>query len=81
MLVLGDALAVDRDGEEIVRRTVEGLAWFVVAVRDPRLGWGQFPDGAEMIDRYDAGDMGFGYAVNLACDWCSEWGHAPFRQR
>ena len=41
-------------------------------------GWGRFPDGAEVISLYDTGDEGFGDAVNLACDWCSEWGYALF---
>ena len=43
-----------------------------------RLGWGRFPDGAEVIYLYDADDGGFGYAVNLTAPGCSEWGYAPF---
>ncbi len=43
-----------------------------------RLGWGQFPDGAEVLYLYDASDGGFGYAVNLTAPDCSEWGYAPF---
>jgi hypothetical protein len=40
-------------------------------------GWGQFPDGAEGVYLYDAGDGGFGYALNLAWPGGSEWGYAP----
>ena len=43
-----------------------------------RLGWGRFPDGAEVLYLYGADDGGFGYAVNLASPACSEWGYAPF---
>ena len=43
-----------------------------------RLGWGRFPDGAEVLYLYDADDGGFGYAVNLTTPDCSEWGYAPF---
>ena len=42
-----------------------------------RVGWGQFPDGDEVIYLYDVNDHNFGYALNLTCDWCSEWGYAP----
>ena len=42
-----------------------------------RLGWGRFPDGAEVIYLYDADDGGFGDAVNLASPASSEWGYAP----
>jgi hypothetical protein len=67
-----------RDGGRSARRTVDGLARFVAAARDLQLGWGQFPDDAEVIYLYDKGDDCFGYALNLACDWSSEWGYAPF---
>ena len=43
-----------------------------------RLGWGRFPDGAEVLYLYDRDDGGFGYAVNLTAPGCSEWGYAPF---
>ncbi len=43
-----------------------------------RLGWGRFPDGAEVLYLYDRDDGGFGYAVNLTMPDCSEWGYAPF---
>jgi hypothetical protein len=78
VLAIGDAVAVERDGVQIARTRVEGLGRFVAAARDLRLGWGRFPDDAEVIFLYDKGDGGFGYALNLACDWCSEWGYAPF---
>jgi hypothetical protein len=78
ILILGDDLLVERDGVEVARSRVEGLGRFATAERDLTLGWGQFPDGAEVIFLYDKGDDNFGYAVNLACDWCSEWGYAPF---
>ena len=43
-----------------------------------RLGWGRFPDGAEVLYLYDATDGGFGDAVNPTMPDCSEWGYAPF---
>ena len=43
-----------------------------------RLGWGRFPDGAEVLYLYDRDDDNFGYAVNLTSPTCSEWGYAPF---
>jgi hypothetical protein len=57
---------------------VDGLGRFVTAARDLTLGWGEFPDGAEVVYLYDKGDGGFGFALNL--DWSdgSEWGYAPF---
>jgi hypothetical protein len=79
VLVIGDVVMIERDGAEVVRLTVEGLGQFATGATRLRLGWGQFPDGAEVVYLYDAGDYGFGFAVNLACDWCSEWGYAPFR--
>ena len=42
-----------------------------------RLGWGRFPDGAEVLSLYDEDDGGFGDAVNLTMPDCSEWGYAP----
>ena len=78
VLVVGDVVVVERGGAAVARRTVEGLGRFVGAARELKLGWGAFPDGAEVIYVYDAGDRGFGYALNL--DWPdgSEWGYAPF---
>ncbi len=78
VLVLGDVLVVEHDGTEVARSRVAGLGRFVASARDLKLGWGQFPDDAEVIYLYDNGDDGFGYAVNLVCDWYSEWGYAPF---
>lgn len=42
------------------------------------IGWGQFPDGAEVIYLYDRDDNNFGYAINLDAPDCSEWGYSPF---
>jgi hypothetical protein len=67
VLVLGDVVVVERDGEEVARRTVDVLGLFATAARDLRLGWGRFPDGPEVIYLYDKGDACFGYVVNL--DW------------
>ena len=78
VLVIGDVVTIERAGAEVARRRVAGLGRFVAAARELKLGWGQFPDGAEVIYLYDKADGGFGYAVNLACNWCSEWGYAPF---
>src|SRR5687768_10495339 len=77
MAKIGVGGTIERDGAGVARRRVEGLGQFVVAARDLKLGWGQFPDDAEVIYLYDAGDGGFGHALNLACGWCSEWGYAP----
>jgi len=81
VLVVGDTVVVSRDGEEIARRTVDGLGRFATAAKDLRLGWGRFPDGAEVIYLYDRADDLFGYAINL--DWPdgSEWGYAPVMDR
>jgi hypothetical protein len=68
VLVLGDVVVIERDRAEIARSRVEGLGRFVAAAPDLRLGWGQFPDDAEVIFLYDKGDGCFGYALNLACD-------------
>jgi hypothetical protein len=78
VVVIADTIVVRRNDEEIARRTVDGLGRFVASAKDLKLGWGQFPDDAEVIFLYDKGDSCFGYAVNL--DWAdgSEWGYAPF---
>ena len=43
-----------------------------------RLGWGRFPDDAEVLYLYDSDDGNFGYAFNLSDPGLSEWGYAPF---
>ena len=43
-----------------------------------RIGWGRYPDDAEVIYLYDRDDDNFGYAINLTAPDCSEWGYAPF---
>ena len=78
VLVLGDVVAAERDVARIARRQVEGLGRFVVAARALKLGWGDFPGGAEVIHLFDAGDGGFDDVLNLACDWCGEKRSAPF---
>ena len=75
----GDTVTVLDDDGVVTRRTVEGLGAFVERAKDLRTGWGQFPDGMEVIYLYDRGDDNFGYAVNLAREDFSEWGYAPFR--
>jgi hypothetical protein len=50
---------------------------FPVPAPRARVGWGRCPDGDEIIYLYDANEGNFGYALNLTCDWCSEWGYAP----
>ncbi len=59
-------------------QTVPGITTFVRKAKDLRLGWGQFPDGDEVIYLYDKAGGNFGYAVNLDAPQCSEWGYAPF---
>ena len=77
VLVLGDVVVVERDGETVTRRTVEGLGRFVVGAGDLNLGWAELPD-IEVLYLYNAEDGGFGYAVNLQDPGCDEWGYAPF---
>ncbi len=74
----GDTVTVLNDDGIVTRRTVAGLGAFVARATDLRTGWGQFPDGMEVIYLYDRGDDNFGYAVNLQAADCSEWGYAPF---
>ena len=78
VLVLGDVVTIERDGAQVARRRVEGLGRFVSAARDLKLGWGAFPDGAEVIYVHDAEDGGFGFALNVSWPDGSEWGYAPF---
>jgi hypothetical protein len=77
-LVVGDALVVSQDGQDVARRSVDGLGGFVAVARDLKLGWGQFPDDVEVFYLYDRVDGLFGYAIDH--DWPdgSEWGYAPF---
>ena len=80
VLVLADAVIVTGDNESH-RFPVPNYGTSIgdLAARPGfRLGWGRFPDGAEVLYLYDAGDAGFGYAVNLTAPDCSEWGYAPF---
>ena len=80
VLVLADAVIVT-DAARSRRFPVPdyGTAIGDLAARPGfRLGWGRFPDGAEVLSLYDRDDRGFGYAVNLASPGCSEWGYTPF---
>ena len=78
--ILADAVIVtDADGSRRFPVPDHGTAIGDLAARPGfRLGWGRFPDGAEVLYLYDADDGGFGYAVNLTMPNCSEWGYAPF---
>lgn len=49
----------------------------LMARDDFKVGWARLPDDSDVIYLYGGTD-GFGYAINVACDWCSEWGYAPF---
>jgi hypothetical protein len=82
LLVIGDVVMVWRGASEI-RHDVpnHGTSMGDLALRDSfAVGWGQFPDDAEVVYLYDKADGCFGYAVNL--DWTdgSEWGYAPFAE-
>ena len=79
VVTLEDTLAVLRDDAEVARRSVPGLGAFVTKANELQLGWGRFPDGMEMLYRYDRGDDHCGYAVTLQTEDGSEWGHAPCR--
>ena len=78
VFLAGDTVTVINDDGVVARRTVAGLGAFVARATDLRTGWGQFPDGMEVIYLYDRGDDNFGYAVNLQRAEFSEWGYAPF---
>ena len=78
VFLAGDTVTVIDDDGPVTRQQVNGLGAFVAKARALRCGWGQFPDGMEVIYLYDRGDDNFGYAVNLHDEGCSEWGYAPF---
>ena len=80
VLVLADAVIVaDAAGSRRFPVPDHGTAIGDLAARPGfRLGWGRFPDGAEVIYLYDTDDANFGNAVNLTAPTCSEWGYAPF---
>ena len=79
VFLAGDTVTVLDDDGVVTRQTVVGLGAFVDRAKQLRTGWGEFPDGMEVIYLYDRGDDNFGYAVNLQDERCSEWGYAPFR--
>ncbi len=79
VFLAGDTVTVVDDDGVVTRQTVAGLGAFVARAKQLRTGWGQFPDGMEVLYLYDRGDDNFGYAVNLHDESCSEWGYAPFR--
>ena len=74
----GDTVSVLDDEGIVAKRAVPGLGAFVERAKEFRLGWGQFPNGMEVLYLYDRGDDNFGYAVNLQREDFSEWGYAPF---
>ena len=78
VFLAGDTVTVIDDDGPVTRQQVNGLGAFVAKARELRCGWGQFPDGMEVIYLYDRGDDNFGYAVNLQVPDFSEWGYAPF---
>lgn len=85
-VVIGDVFTVWRVDGSPIRSGVERItheipswqAWVGKRVRQISVGWGKFPDDAECLYLYDKKDGYFGYAINLDCDWCSEYGTAPF---
>ena len=77
VFLAGDTVTVIDDDGPVTRQQVSGLGAFVAHARALRCGWGQFPDGREVIYLYDRGDDNFGYAVNLAAPAYSEWDYAP----
>jgi hypothetical protein len=77
LFLSGDTVTVLDDEGVVTRRTVAGLGAFVTKAKTLRTGWGQFPDGMEVIYVYDRDDDNFGYALNLDAPECSEWGYAP----
>ncbi|MGH2617811.1 MAG: hypothetical protein ACRDJC_21490 [Thermomicrobiales bacterium] len=80
VLVLPDRIVVHR-GSETKSHPVPNYGTDVAELAGrpgARIAWGRFPDGDEVIFVYDSNDANFGYALNLDCGWCSEWGYAPF---
>ncbi len=79
VLILADAVVVsDAAGARRFPVPNGGTAIGELAARPGfHLGWGRFPDGAEVLYLDDRDDEGFGYAVNLTMPDCSEWGYAP----
>ncbi len=79
VLILADAVIVtDADGSRWFPVPNHGTSIGDLAARPGfRLGWGRFPDGAEVLSLYDRDDGGSGDAVNLTMPGCSEWGYAP----
>ena len=81
VLILKDAIVVlTTDGRQVRHKVPNyGTAIHDLAERPGfRLGWARMEDDAEILFFYDSEDGNFGYALNLDCDWCSEWGYAPF---
>lgn len=86
VLIVGDGLYVGNDSADdgrgrVWRHPVPDYRTKIgrLAARPGfRLGWGRFPDGAEVLYLYDADDNGFGYAFNVTDPELSEWGYAPF---
>ncbi|MGE0539212.1 MAG: hypothetical protein AB7R89_03445 [Dehalococcoidia bacterium] len=74
----GDTVTVLDDEGIVTRQTVDGLGAFITRAKSLRTGWGQFPDGMEVIYLYNRGDDNYGYAINLQAEHLSEWGYAPF---
>lgn len=80
VLIHGETVTVTRDGALVTRQTVPtyGTRLSELSTRPGfALGWGRFPDDAEVIYCYDRSDNNFGYAVNLSWPDGSEWGYAP----
>lgn len=77
VLIAGDTVSVLGESGVVAQQTANGLGAFVGKAQDLRLGWAAFED-FEVIYIYDKADGNFGYAVNLAIEWYSEWGYAPF---
>jgi hypothetical protein len=77
------AVIVHRAGE-VRRHEVPNHGTDILELMDrpgAGLGWARMPDDAEILYFYDVDDGGFGYAINLDCAWCSEWGYSPFGRR
>ena len=80
VLVTPGTVIVHRDGTT-THHSIPNYGTDIAELMDrpgARVGWGRFPDGDEVIYLYDVNDHKFGYALNLTCDWSSEWGYAPF---
>ena len=70
-------VVMEPGGGPLHKHPVGGLASWMKRFTEIRLLHYTLPDGDRVIAVYAPQDKGFGYAFNIDCDWCSEWGYLP----